>query len=122
MNNVMAGIIGGVAAVAVAGSAMVFAQRQDDEGPKQVATRTVCSEERVVTKKEWGVNSVVGTVLGGAAGGALGNQIGGGSGKDIATAAGAIGGAYAGNKIAKDKYPDKEVSYRQNCREVPVDS
>ena len=126
MNNVMAGLIGGVAAVAVGASAMVFANRSSDEGeaakPQEVATKTVCSDERVVTKKEWGVNSVVGTVLGGAAGGALGHQIGGGRGKDVATAAGAIGGAYAGNKIAKHNYPDQEVSYRQRCREVPANS
>lgn len=32
-------------------------------------------------------------------GGLLGNQVGGGSGKDIATVAGAVGGAVAGNQI-----------------------
>jgi hypothetical protein len=33
------------------------------------------------------------------AGGLLGNQIGGGTGKKIATVAGAVGGGYAGNKV-----------------------
>ena len=118
MNNVAAGIIGGVAVVVVAGSAMVFAAHGKNDG--EVATRTECSTEKVVTNKEWGTNAVVGTVLGGAAGGVLGHQIGGGHGKDVATAAGAVGGAYVGNKIAKDKYPDQEVSYREHCRDVPA--
>ena len=122
MNNMTAGIVGGVAATLIATSAMVFATRGEEAGKDKVAaTRTECKTERVVTRKEgWGTNSVVGTVLGGAAGGALGHQVGGGSGKDVATVAGALGGAYVGNKVAKDKYPDKEVSYREKCREVPA--
>ena len=42
---------------------------------------------------------VVGTIAGGVVGGVLGHQVGGGSGKDIATIAGALGGAYAGNRV-----------------------
>ena len=44
-------------------------------------------------------NNVVGTIAGGVVGGVLGHQVGGGSGKDIATIAGALGGAYAGNRV-----------------------
>jgi len=44
-------------------------------------------------------NNVVGTITGGVVGGVLGHQVGGGSGKDIATIAGALGGAYAGNRV-----------------------
>jgi len=40
-------------------------------------------------------------IIGGIAGGLIGNQIGGGSGKTLATVAGAAGGAYAGKKIAE---------------------
>lgn len=122
MNNLAAGLMGAVAVVVVAGSAMVFAshQKAEEQGTQKLATRTECTTERVVTKKEWGTNSVVGTVLGGAAGGVLGHQIGGGHGKDLATAAGAVGGAYVGNRVAQDKYPDQQVSYRQKCREVPA--
>lgn len=43
----------------------------------------------------------VGAVLGAAAGGILGHQIGAGSGRDVATVLGAIGGAVAGNVIQK---------------------
>ena len=44
-------------------------------------------------------NNVVGTIAGGLVGGVLGHQVGGGKGKDIATVAGALGGAYAGNRV-----------------------
>jgi outer membrane lipoprotein SlyB len=43
--------------------------------------------------------NVAGTVGGGVIGGMLGRQVGGGSGRQLATAAGAIGGAVAGSKI-----------------------
>ncbi|HEY0972984.1 MAG TPA: glycine zipper 2TM domain-containing protein [Solimonas sp.] len=119
MNNLVAGIAGGVAVALVATSALVFATRGDDK-TEVAATKTECTTERVVTNKEWGANSVAGTILGGAAGAAIGHQIGGGSGKDAATAVGAVGGAYAGNKVAKKHYPDQEVSYRERCREVPA--
>jgi outer membrane lipoprotein SlyB len=46
-----------------------------------------------------GVGAVLGTVVGAAAG----HQIGGGDGKKLATAVGAVGGAFAGNKIEKDR-------------------
>jgi len=120
MNNLAAGIVGGVAVVVVAGSAMVFAShaRNDDADDVAKATHTECTNERIVTEKDVGTHSVAGTILGGVAGGVLGHQIGGGHGKDVATAAGALGGAYAGNRIAKKNFPDQEVSYREHCREV----
>ena len=51
-----------------------------------------------VTEKA-GESSAVGVLAGGALGAVLGNQVGGGFGKDLATLAGAAGGAYAGKKI-----------------------
>lgn len=117
MNNVAAGIAGGIAVVVVAGSAMVFASHSKDDDAAS-RTHTECTNERVVTNKDVGTNSVAGTIIGGVAGGVLGHQIGGGDGKDVATAAGAVGGAYAGNKIAKKNFPDQEVSYREHCRDV----
>lgn len=52
---------------------------------------------RVVERE--GKGSALGIIGGGVAGALLGNQIGGGSGKDLATIAGAAGGAYAGHTI-----------------------
>lgn len=121
MNTVTAAIAGGVAATLVATSAMVFALRDDDSDKTEVAaTKTVCTDEQVVTEKKWGTNAVAGTVIGGAAGAAIGHQIGDGRGRDAATAVGAVGGAVAGNKIARENYPDQEVTTRQRCREVPA--
>ncbi|MDB5946073.1 MAG: 17 kDa surface antigen [Ramlibacter sp.] len=47
-----------------------------------------------------GQTNVGGVLLGGLIGGVLGHQVGGGSGKDLATVAGAVGGAVVGNNLA----------------------
>lgn len=46
-----------------------------------------------------GEGGALGIIAGGATGAILGHQVGGGMGKDLATIAGAVGGAYAGKKI-----------------------
>jgi len=46
-------------------------------------------------------NSPVGMGVGAVVGGLLGNQVGGGNGRTLATIAGAVGGGYVGNEIAK---------------------
>ena len=58
--------------------------------------------------------NVIGTIAGGVLGGVLGRQVGGGTGKDIATVAGALGGAYAGNRVqdSMDKSTQHEVVVR----------
>lgn len=55
----------------------------------------------VAREQREGKASAVGTIAGGVVGGLLGNQIGGGTGKDLATIAGAAGGAYAGREVEK---------------------
>lgn len=52
---------------------------------------------RVVEKE--GETGAVGIIAGGVAGALLGHQVGRGRGRDVATVAGAAGGAYAGNRI-----------------------
>ena len=47
-------------------------------------------------------SKTAGVVTGAVVGGLLGNQVGGGSGKKVATVAGAAGGAYAGKKVAEN--------------------
>lgn len=126
--------IGGAVVATVAGaSAVVYGARSLNSQPygEVISTTPVyenvtvaeapqqeCHQEKVVTREKWGTNSVAGTLIGGAAGGLLGNQFGHGSGKTAATAVGAIGGAYAGNRIANSQYPDQQVSYRQKCTTV----
>jgi len=56
-----------------------------------------------------GQGSGLGVVAGGVLGGLVGNQIGNGTGRDLATIAGLVGGAFAGNKIEKNS--KKTISY-----------
>ncbi len=60
----------------------------------------VIASVNAITQK--GEGSGLGAVAGGVLGGVLGNQVGGGSGKKIATVAGAAGGAYAGHQVEKN--------------------
>ena len=50
-----------------------------------------------------------GAVLGAIIGGVIGHQVGGGTGKALATGAGAIGGAVAGNAIEMRNKRDDEI-------------
>src|SRR3546814_8395929 len=56
--------------------------------------RVECHDEQMVTKTD--DHSLAAPVLGAVAGGVIGHQIGGGHGTDIATGAGAVGGAAVG--------------------------
>jgi outer membrane lipoprotein SlyB len=53
----------------------------------------------VKTDENQGKSGAAGLIAGGVAGAILGHQIGKGHGKDVATIAGAAGGAYAGKKV-----------------------
>lgn len=50
-----------------------------------------------------GQSTGAGAVIGGIVGGVAGNQVGGGSGQQIATAAGVVGGAVLGNTIERNR-------------------
>lgn len=50
-----------------------------------------------------GQSTGAGAVIGGIVGGVAGNQVGGGSGQQIATAAGVIGGALLGNNVERNR-------------------
>jgi outer membrane lipoprotein SlyB len=58
--------------------------------------------------------NVLGSIAGGVLGGVLGHQVGGGRGRDLATVAGALGGAYAGNRIQNNM--NKKIVYRVSVR------
>ncbi len=75
-----------------------------------------CGKVTNVTMREQrGESNALGMLAGGAAGALLGNQVGSGSGKKVATVAGAIGGAYAGKKVQENMNSGKvwsvEVQY-----------
>ena len=62
-------------------------------------------ERQQVSQQPSGQSNVGGLLLGGLIGGVLGHQVGGGSGKDLATVAGAVGGAVVGNNVAGGNSP-----------------
>lgn len=80
--------------------------------------RAICHNcgrvESVQAVQEQGQASGVGVVAGAVLGGVLANQIGGGSGRKIATAAGAVGGGFAGNEV--EKRARATTSYRVQVR------
>lgn len=85
---------------ALAGNKAESAQKPERKsGQACAACGTVVAVK--VGEKE-GEGSVVGVLGGGVVGAILGNQVGQGSGKDLATIAGAAGGAYAGHKIEQN--------------------
>ena len=65
--------------------------------------KKVCNECGKVTEVRMterdGEGGAAGMIAGGVAGAMLGNQIGSGSGRTVATFAGAAGGAYAGKQV-----------------------
>ena len=123
-------VIGGVVAVA---AGAVAGYHVINKGPeyaqvlsvkaltKEVRTpRQECHDETVTHQgpvKDQ--HQVIGTVAGAVIGGVLGHQIGGGTGRDIATVAGAAGGGYAGNRIQKSMQDkDTYTTTEQKCATV----
>lgn len=129
--SLLTGLVIG-AAVAV-GAGAVAGLKMMNRGPAYAevlkvtpVTKTVrtprqeCHEEQVTrqapVKDE---HQLLGTIAGAVVGGVIGHQIGGGSGRDIATVAGAAGGGYAGNRIQKDLQDRNTVtSTEQRCATV----
>jgi outer membrane lipoprotein SlyB len=73
----------------------------------------VCNTCGVVTSinmvSSQGQTSGVGAAVGALVGGLVGNQVGGGSGKRVATVAGVVGGALAGNTIEQRRNSNQEM-------------
>jgi outer membrane lipoprotein SlyB len=80
--------------------------QQPSYTPVQTQRAAVCTYcgtvQHVQEVKEKGQGSGLGAVGGAVVGGLLGNQVGGGTGKKLATIAGAAGGAFAGHEIEKN--------------------
>ena len=93
-----------VAAAVVAGAVCAQTPAPAPAAPAPAAKCTDCGVvQSVWFTEEKGKTSGVGLVAGGVLGGVLGHQIGGGTGKTVATVAGAAGGAYVGNKVEQNK-------------------
>ncbi len=98
------------AAPATAPAPRAARQAKADEAPRraertQVASASACAScgtvKAVNVVEHEGKGTGLGAVGGAVVGGVLGNQIGDGSGRRVATVAGAAGGAYAGHQIEK---------------------
>ncbi len=64
-------------------------------------------------------HQIAGSVAGAVIGGVIGHQVGGGTGRDLATLAGAAGGGYAGNRIQKNMQDrDTTTTTQQRCTTV----
>ncbi|HEV8312238.1 MAG TPA: glycine zipper 2TM domain-containing protein [Burkholderiaceae bacterium] len=57
-----------------------------------------------------------GAIIGGVLGAVVGHQFGGGTGRDLSTAAGAVGGAIAGNEIERNRSAGGAMVYRVTIR------
>jgi outer membrane lipoprotein SlyB len=88
------------------------------ESASASAQKETCSSCGVVTEitpiTQAAAPSGLGAVAGAVVGGVLGHQVGGGSGQKVATAAGVVGGAYAGNAI--ESKSRTTTSYRVRVR------
>ncbi|MGE0356138.1 MAG: glycine zipper 2TM domain-containing protein [Burkholderiales bacterium] len=74
-----------------------------EPAPAPKICRNCGTVSEIVPIQKKGDSSGAGAVLGGIVGGVLGHQVGGGRGKDVATVAGALGGALVGNEIEKNR-------------------
>ena len=87
-------------------------------GSAERAAPALCADcgviESIRVAQVEGQGSGLGAAAGGVTGAIIGNQIGHGSGRTIATIAGAAGGAYAGNAIEKNM--KKHTVYRVTLR------
>ena len=101
-------MLGGAAGVlALAGVAMAsvyVADTSDSKPTQQVRTANhgaqyARAEPAAAASPPCDDNNIVGTLGGGIAGGVIGAQFGSGSGKTVATTAGALGGAALGNRF-----------------------
>lgn len=85
--------------------------QQSVQQQEQIAT---VSSIQIIDTSSRGISG--GAILGAVLGGVVGNQIGSGSGRKIATGAGVIGGALAGNEMSKNANGDNQL-YRVTVRQ-----
>ena len=124
-------VVGGIAMVVVSAGAvtgykvMTKPKFADVVGVQEVTETIVtpreeCHDVQVTRQAQTSdPNRVTGTVIGGVAGGLLGSTIGSGSGRTVATIAGAAGGAYVGNQVQKSQQQKNTVTEtHQRCKTV----
>ena len=91
-----------IAALAAAGAAPFAVQAAPDHHAQAECRNCGTIVSNHTYKREPERASGVGGVGGAVVGGLLGNQVGSGRGRTLATVAGAVGGAYAGNRVERN--------------------
>lgn len=86
--------------------------QQSVQQQEQIGT---VSSIQIIDTESRGISG--GAILGAVLGGVVGNQIGSGSGRKIATGAGVIGGAMAGNAISKNANGNNQL-FRVTIRQA----
>lgn len=90
----------------------------------ETVTRHVCEQKTVTVEVDVPdpvkpvERNVVGMLAGGALGALAGHQVGGGTGRTIATIAGAAGGAYAGDRLANSGEQPKAGTHKEQRSQV----
>lgn len=89
---------------------------------QSVSFGTITALRRVQIQADSRAGGLLGSGGGAVIGGMLGNQIGGGSGRELATVAGVIGGAVAGTKIEEtaNRIPAWEIEVRKDTGQSVV--
>ena len=84
----------------------------------QMVTETIqnCVTETVTPVQRDASGAIIGAIVGGV----VGNQIGKGSGQDIATAMGVIGGAIVGDNMKNNPTTQQRCTPVQSTRSVPL--
>ena len=82
-------------------------------------SRQVCQDVAVERRQPERFGNKDGAVVGAVVGGLVGSQVGGGSGKTLATVAGAVGGGFAGREIDRRHVGGQKVTaVEQQCHTV----
>jgi uncharacterized protein YcfJ len=129
--SLLTGLVIGAAVAAGAGA--VAGLKLMNQGPQYAevlkvtpVVRTIrtprreCRDEQVTRRAPvQDEHQMIGTIAGALIGGVIGHQVGAGSGRDIATVAGAAGGGYAGNRLQKNlQDQDTVTATEQKCETV----
>jgi outer membrane lipoprotein SlyB len=83
-------------------------------GPGEMEIRTGRIEQITLTQMQTNHDTGIGAVLGGVGGAALGSLVGGGTGRDVAMVAGALGGNYVEKKHYDQPKEAEQVIVRMN--------
>ena len=85
----------------------------------RTGSREVCEDVAVEKREPERFGNKDGAVIGAVVGGLIGSQVGGGSGKKVATVAGAVGGGFAGREIdERHKGGKKYTEIERQCHTV----